>query len=77
MESGRGLTPSPQQTNHTKKEKDMEVGISKSKIYETCITTDYATAYLIMQMHKSCTMIHYNEDGKTIAYHLSWRKVEK
>lgn len=55
----------------------MEIGISKSKLYETCITTDYATAYLIMQMHKSCTMIHYNEDGKTIAYHLSWRKVEK
>ena len=52
----------------------MEINVSYSNLYETMVTTDYATAYLVMNLHKGATMIHYNEDGRTIAYHISWRK---
>lgn len=55
----------------------MEINVNKSKLYETMITTDYATAHLIMSLHKGATLIHYNEDGHTIAYHISWRKERK
>lgn len=52
----------------------MDINITKSNLYETVVTTDYETAHLIMQLHKDHTLIHYNEDAKTIAYRISWRK---
>lgn len=55
----------------------MEVWISKNEISDTCVTTDYELAHLVMQLHKGATMIHYNEGGKTAAYHISWIKEKK
>ena len=60
-----------------KGETTMEVWVSKSNLYETVVTTDYEVAHLIMQLHKDTTLIHYNEDGKTIVYHLTYRKEKK
>lgn len=53
----------------------MEVYLSKSDLYEQAITTDYATAHLLYELHKdTATLIHHNIGGKTEYYDIAWRK---
>ena len=56
----------------------MEIYLCTSQLYEETITTDYATAKLLYELHKdTATMINYSvhkENETIVHYKITWRK---
>lgn len=58
----------------------MEVYITKNPtLYEETITTDYATAHLLYELHKDTAVLinkreWFDDDTTMTYYHISWRK---
>lgn len=63
-----------------RREKTMEVFLSTSSEFEELITTDYATAKLIAEIHKETSVIlnyrywRLQDDKAATYYKVSWKK---
>ena len=53
----------------------IEVNLMLSNYYEECITSDYATAKLLKDLHKeTSTLFNYHDNNDNVYYIVTWKK---